>query len=470
MAGSRKSGPLGTDPHAQEALDDGTSARTVSPRPGPLHDHGLSRDRHVSSGMRPRPQRRAVTTLKTLREGDFGADVKKLQALLNARVTPSPALRLDGAFGPITRDAVTQYQRGVSLLADGVVGNHTWHHLLKGDQASGSFGAPAGSALHAAATTRTAFSAPPPVEGIWEWPLDKKLLAVLERVPRRLPGRARDEFLGLLNLQNLALSLAIIAGFCLLSGGTALVLGFAILGIDVSMSLATALQLAALAATPAELDEAADELAHVVLAVGVVVFLHGVGRIARGTGGAAKVEIEASKSSSIPATPSTLGRPPLTRLPEATAKAPATVERPAPLAARSPTPVRPVPRGFSNAEQYAQCMKELNEALAKSGVTDAKIGVRGSAVTGQSSKGGPFRMKAEGGRPPSDVDVFIESDQLTGKLNTRNGFAHPDKVMKDNPALEQWSERWSTKLGREITPAGFESGTVPNGAQLHFED
>jgi type VI secretion system secreted protein VgrG len=53
MAGSRKPGPLGTDSDAQEGLDAGTLARTVSPMPGPLRgsvsstEHWLSKDGRV---------------------------------------------------------------------------------------------------------------------------------------------------------------------------------------------------------------------------------------------------------------------------------------------------------------------------------------------------------------------------------------------------------------------------------------
>ncbi|WP_242508764.1 hypothetical protein [Rhodocyclus purpureus] len=82
------------------------------------------------------------------------------------------------------------------------------------------------------------------------------------------------------------MSLAIIAGFCLLSGGTTLVLGVVILGIDMTISLASASQNAALAATEDDLNEAADELAHIVLAVGIAAFIKGVGTVAKSARGA----------------------------------------------------------------------------------------------------------------------------------------------------------------------------------------
>lgn len=301
MAGSRKPGPLGYSGEAED-LNDGTMIRALSPRLGPIGSAPAStRGSHWPGSLTsisPKPARRttAATTIQVLRQGSRGSEVQKLQRQLNIRLAPSPNLAVDGIFDPLTLQAVQQYQRGVSIAADGVVGKQTWYHLLKGDKATvlqlpiATF-RPAVASPKATSSTapQPQRAAPPPVPpSIWEWPLEKKLLAVLERVPSRLPLRARDEFKALLQLENLALSLAIIAGFCLLSGGTALVLGIVILGLDMTMSLASALQTAALAATEDELNEAADELAHIVLAVGVSAFIHGVGRIAKGVRGGGK--------------------------------------------------------------------------------------------------------------------------------------------------------------------------------------
>lgn len=302
MAGSRKPGALGRSGEPED-LNDGTMIRAVSPRPGPIASGpsstggGQSTASLAPTFCKPARRTKAATSIQVLRQGSRGPEVQKLQRQLNVRLAPSPNLAVDGIFGPLTLQAAQQYQRGVSIAADGVVGKQTWHHLLKGDEATilqppmtASRPAVALPAATSATAPQPPRATPPPAppESIWEWPLEKKLLFVLERVPSRLPGRARDEFKSLLQLQNLALSLAVIAGFCLLSGGTALVLGILILGFDVTMSLASALQTAALAATEGELNEAADELAHVVLAVGVGAFIKGVGKIAKGVKGGGK--------------------------------------------------------------------------------------------------------------------------------------------------------------------------------------
>ncbi len=119
-----------------------------------------------------------------------------------------------------------------------------------------------------------------------------------------------------------------------------------------------------------------------------------------------------------------------------------------------------IPRGFASAEQFSQASQELNTALAKSGITDASIGVRGSSVTGISFRTGqPFG-------PASDIDFFVESGQLTQGLKTSPnipGFVYPDLIHSTYDPIAEWSEIWSGNLGRDISVGGFQPGTVPAG-------
>lgn len=57
-----------------------------------------------------------------LKKGCRGKDVKTLQRLLH--------LYDDGIFGDLTEEAVKQYQREHSLVADGIVGEKTWATML----------------------------------------------------------------------------------------------------------------------------------------------------------------------------------------------------------------------------------------------------------------------------------------------------------------------------------------------------
>ncbi len=56
----------------------------------------------------------------TLRNGDSGPAVEGLQRLLNAKLTPSPELDVDGDFGAATQAAVTRFQRAQGLSPTGV--------------------------------------------------------------------------------------------------------------------------------------------------------------------------------------------------------------------------------------------------------------------------------------------------------------------------------------------------------------
>lgn len=72
-----------------------------------------------------------------LRIGDRGAEVARLQSLLNRKLQPSPRLKEDGVFGKNTDRLVKRYQALNNLGIDGVVGPKTWMALR--DKASREF-------------------------------------------------------------------------------------------------------------------------------------------------------------------------------------------------------------------------------------------------------------------------------------------------------------------------------------------
>ena len=65
--------------------------------------------------------------MKTLKQGQTGQDVKKLQQRLKQLGYNSVAI--DGDFGPVTKKAVINFQRDNGLLADGIVGRETMVEL-----------------------------------------------------------------------------------------------------------------------------------------------------------------------------------------------------------------------------------------------------------------------------------------------------------------------------------------------------
>jgi peptidoglycan hydrolase-like protein with peptidoglycan-binding domain len=63
----------------------------------------------------------------TLSEGSSGPVVSALQNFLNvANPAASPALAVDGQYGPLTRRAVEAYQAAHTVPSDGIVGYKTW--------------------------------------------------------------------------------------------------------------------------------------------------------------------------------------------------------------------------------------------------------------------------------------------------------------------------------------------------------
>jgi N-acetyl-anhydromuramyl-L-alanine amidase AmpD len=76
---------------------------------------------------------RALAPQATVRRGDAGPVVARLQRLLQAHGAADLAaadLAVDGVFGPRTEAAVRAFQRRHGLEADGVVGPRTWRALL----------------------------------------------------------------------------------------------------------------------------------------------------------------------------------------------------------------------------------------------------------------------------------------------------------------------------------------------------
>lgn len=54
--------------------------------------------------------------------------IRSVQYLLQERV--HPGVVADGVFGPVTADAVRQFQSAAGLAVDGIVGNQTWPALV----------------------------------------------------------------------------------------------------------------------------------------------------------------------------------------------------------------------------------------------------------------------------------------------------------------------------------------------------
>ncbi len=67
---------------------------------------------------------------RRLAMGDIGLGVEALQRLLNDRLAPGPPLKVDGNFGPATRDALIRFQKSRVLEPTGATDTRTWEALM----------------------------------------------------------------------------------------------------------------------------------------------------------------------------------------------------------------------------------------------------------------------------------------------------------------------------------------------------
>mgnify|MGYP001564542343 CR=1 FL=1 len=115
-------------------------ARHVETLGGPLAPLGLDRSRPIAAQGPMLP--------KTLRKGDYGEEVTKLQKLLpNAGSRSNP---VTGYFGSDTEKVVKAFQKDVNLPKTGVVGPETWTVLLRSAAATHVSAAPGFSLRHGA--------------------------------------------------------------------------------------------------------------------------------------------------------------------------------------------------------------------------------------------------------------------------------------------------------------------------------
>ena len=81
-----------------------------------------------SSSSIPSPSNNIVDSYPLIQQGSTGTYVTKLQQFLNKL---GADLVEDGDFGPITKQAVIEFQKKYSLEVDGIVGNQTWTKLYE---------------------------------------------------------------------------------------------------------------------------------------------------------------------------------------------------------------------------------------------------------------------------------------------------------------------------------------------------
>jgi RHS repeat-associated protein len=310
MAGWKDPRPTGSEIRPRN-IDTGTTIRDSSPRPAPI---GVLPGQPTKAAPRITSARGGLATLKS---GSQGAEVRQLQGLLNACLSPSPDLVLDGQFGQATANAVRQYQQGAGINPDGIVGKDTWFYLLKRNQAKFAPAMlPVASASGVATPSASPTPKPPvlmPVETVGDWTLERKFTEALRRTAPKLPGSMRREFEALLSPESLAImaaTLVIWAGahvfgvgeivdILMLVGGI-LMFGLAVFG--VARDLGEFLAITATAANEQDLDEAATHLADAIAVIGVAAFVALLAKVRslRGKKGLARAESGAASEAVTP--------------------------------------------------------------------------------------------------------------------------------------------------------------------------
>lgn len=274
MAGVRKPGHLGGDGKVDPVVA-GTRTGSNASTPG-------------VSGV-ARTQGRRHSTHKglhsgatvVLRLGDRGADVRRLQTLLNSRLNLSPALQVDGDYGLKTRRAVGKFQSACDLQVDGVAGKLTWYRLIS---------APAAGSPSAA--------------DVSSWSFLTRLGQVVQKMPAHMPSELWAQLKSLMSTDFLVLAVATFALSQLTGAGELIDLGIIlIIGSQVFFELAAAVQITTLATSTADLDEAAGHLAQAIITVGVAVFASKLMKLISAKGGVKTEEInEGSTAVVVPET------------------------------------------------------------------------------------------------------------------------------------------------------------------------
>jgi hypothetical protein len=353
---SRIAGPLGGG-HPDERPDDGTLARLRTPTPGParrdakaagekslgLHDrHSRSPRRKSAPAIHRFGPRGAAVRMPQFKQGGSGPSIKKIQTLLNAR--SSAGLVVDGMFGPRTREAVIAYQRAVHLRPDGIVGIQTLASLAFADpkkpltlgrpvefgsSAPGAAPRPGAASAPGAGLSPGARPVPAPLitaasrrpVNIHEWPTKDIIIEVLKRTGDKLGPDLHAQWNQLISPASLEMMAGTIVlvlaahavGIGEVADAVMLGIGIFYLGsgaIDGAKELGGFLATVAQAATPQDLDRAADHLAKAIVILGITAVMAWLlkrslkaaggqaaeARVAAETGGAAETSVAESSA------------------------------------------------------------------------------------------------------------------------------------------------------------------------------
>ena len=104
-------------------------------------------------------------------------------------------------------------------------------------------------------------------------------------------------------------------------------------------------------------------------------------------------------------------------------------------------------RGFKNGGEIMERLGNLRNRLRKMGYENVQVGIRGSSITGESSKGaGEFFSN-----PKADIDFFAVDDSFTSKLPLDGSGSVKSKYLDEamNDVLSEFGDQTTNQLGRK---------------------
>ncbi len=135
-----------------------------------------------------------------------------------------------------------------------------------------------------------------------------------------------------------------------------------------------------------------------------------------------------------------------------------------------------VPLGFKDEKQFAQFKKELNTALNNAELSDAQIGLKGTATTfyseNPSKKLGHHWDADPDPAKKGDYDLNITSSKMVNTMEKSNISPHPKynvfktkDINKSFPALDTFQKKWSKTLDRDVNFVGYPQKTARDSTE-----
>ncbi len=136
------------------------------------------------------------------------------------------------------------------------------------------------------------------------------------------------------------------------------------------------------------------------------------------------------------------------------------------------------PLSFPSAEVFQEFKKELHDLMADIGMADAVLRLKGTSTTFYSENPGkPLGHHFDANpKEPADVDIGIESKALTQQMAAAGVSPNPKipsifktkDVMKQQPKLQAFSQKWTQKLGRDVNFVGLVDPSKPPAAPTDY--